>query len=138
MQLGLWIAIIGAFVNAAGWVAVRSLSQKESTATIIFYFTLFSALGALVLGAHSFVAPNAQQALWLVVVGAAGIVGQYFLTIAYRHADAAVVTPLGYTEVFAMLALAWFFFDEIPDALSWAGIALITLAGILVSRPEKA
>lgn len=137
IQLGLWIALAGAFINAVGWVAIRSLSNKESPATIIFYFALFSALGAFAVGGPSFKVPNETQSLALAAIAVAGLVGQYFLTVSYRYADAAVVTPLGYTEIVALLMLSWAFFDEVPDPLSWVGIGLVILAGVLVSRPER-
>lgn len=136
IKLGLWIAVAGAFINALGWVSVRSLSNRESAATIIFYFTACAALGSLLLGYRSFVAPNAAQAVGLCVVAVAGLFGQYFLTLAYRHADAAVVTPVGYTEIVALLALSWAYLGEVPDVISWIGIGLVVAAGVFVSLPS--
>jgi drug/metabolite transporter (DMT)-like permease len=133
VQLGLWVAVAGAFINALGWVSVRSLSKKESAATIIFYFTAASAVGALLCGYDTFILPNAEQALGLSVIAVAGLFGQYYLTVAYRNADAAVVTPVGYVEVVALLALSWGCCGEVPDLASWLGIALVVAAGFLVS-----
>lgn len=133
VRLGLWIAVAGAFINALGWVSVRSLSQKESAATIIFYFTTASAVGSLLSGYDSFIVPDAQQAVGLAVIAVAGLFGQYYLTVAYRNADAAVVTPVGYLEVAALLALSWGCYGEVPDLTSWLGIALVIAAGVGVS-----
>jgi drug/metabolite transporter (DMT)-like permease len=137
VRLGLWIAVAGALINALGWVSVRSLSQKESAATIIFYFAFASAVGALLVGHDSFVLPDARQGIYLLAVAVAGLVGQCFLTIAYRHGDAAVVTPVGYVEIVALLGMSWGFFGEVPDAISWVGIGLVVAAGVLVSLPSR-
>ena len=49
---------------------------------------------------------------------------------AYMRASAPVLTPFLYTQIaFATLA-GWRVFKHVPDALAWAGIAIIAASGV--------
>ena len=49
---------------------------------------------------------------------------------AYMRASAPVLTPFLYTQIaFATLA-RWLVFMHVPDALAWAGIAIIAASGV--------
>lgn len=65
-----------------------------------------------------------------VVVGAAGTFGHWLLILAFRAAPASVLTPYLYAQIaFATLG-GWVVFRHAPDALAWAGIAVIVGCGV--------
>jgi drug/metabolite transporter (DMT)-like permease len=69
---------------------------------------------------------------WALLAGVAlfNASGQVCLLQAYRHARAATVAPLLYTQlVFAALA-GWWWLGQAPAALAWLGMALIAFSGI--------
>jgi len=58
-------------------------------------------------------------------------IGHLMLLQAYTHATPATVAPFLYSQIgFAML-MGWLFFDQRPDGLSLAGIAVILGCGLV-------
>ena len=68
----------------------------------------------------------------LALVGLASAFGGYFISQAYRVAEAAVVAPFEYLAM--PLAVLWgvLVFDEWPDGVALAGIALIIASGLVI------
>lgn len=66
------------------------------------------------------------------LVGVASTLGGLFISQAYRVAEAAVVAPFEYLAM--PLAVLWgvLVFDEWPDAVALAGIALIIASGLVI------
>ncbi|MGI9367684.1 MAG: DMT family transporter [Ruegeria sp.] len=66
----------------------------------------------------------------------AGVIG-YCLAQAYRMADAATVAPFEYTGLPLAIFWGWMFWGEIPDLITWMGIALIMGSGLFVFFREQ-
>jgi drug/metabolite transporter (DMT)-like permease len=69
--------------------------------------------------------------LWaaLCFMGVMATVGHFMLILAFQRAPAATLTPYLYSQIgFAMLG-GWLLFSHLPDAWSFAGMALIALCG---------
>ena len=78
------------------------------------------------------------RADWLVflLLGLSGTAATYFLTVAYRHAPAAVVAPMDYTTLLWGLGLGWILWREVPDPTIWPGVAVLVGAGLYLIRSE--
>lgn len=80
--------------------------------------------------------------IWLTiaVMGVCSGVGHLLLLQAFTFATPSVISPFLYSQIgFAML-MGWLFFDQMPDALSLAGMAVIMgcgLVGIWMSVRNK-
>jgi drug/metabolite transporter (DMT)-like permease len=59
------------------------------------------------------------------------------MTQALRLAPSATLAPLHYLEIVAAVALGYWIFGDFPDAMAWAGIAVICAAGLLVVARER-
>ncbi|MFP4451595.1 MAG: DMT family transporter, partial [Rhodosalinus sp.] len=78
------------------------------------------------------------HALWtLAGVGAMATVSHLFISFALRLAPAATIAPLQYLEIVAAVALGYWVFGDFPNALTWAGIAVIVGAGLYVFARER-
>jgi drug/metabolite transporter (DMT)-like permease len=79
--------------------------------------------------------PIPDDAWWpiglLILCGGAN---QTMLVFAFAHTDASTLAPFTYFEIVSAVIFGFLFFGTLPSALSWAGIALITLGGIYVAR----
>ena len=65
----------------------------------------------------------------LMLMGAMGTIGHFFLIMAYRRTTAATLTPFLYTQIgFAMLG-GYLVFNHLPDQWASAGMVLIALCG---------
>ncbi len=95
----------------------------------------FGAVADMPLLALSWPAP----VVWvqLVCVALAATVSHLFISYALRYAPSATVAPLHYLEIVSAAALGWLFFRDWPNLLSWAGIAVITGAGLYIIWREQ-
>lgn len=55
---------------------------------------------------------------------------------AYRLADASFLAPLSYLRLILIAAAAYVWFDEVPDAFTWIGGAVIISAALYIARRE--
>lgn len=80
---------------------------------------------------------------FMALTAIAGVIAYGALTRAMRTGEVSAVAPFRYSRLIAALAIAILVFDERPDALTWAGAALIVGAGLYTlwrerSKPAKA
>jgi len=135
--LGVTVVLFGAFCAALAQVFVRKLIQTESTATIVFYFSVNSTLLSLVTLPFGWVLPSPTEAALLIGAGILGGTGQILLTASYREADASLVAPFEYASMLFALGIGYFIFDEVPSLTMLGGAALIVTAGILIIWRER-
>lgn len=81
---------------------------------------------------REWVMPKAIDWWLMALVGLASALGGFFISQAYRVAEAAVVAPFEYLAM--PLAVLWglLVFGEWPDAVALAGIALIVASGLFI------
>ena len=135
--LGAIIVLMGAVLAALAQVFVRKLVQTESTAAIVFWFTVTSSLLALLTLPWGWVWPGWGPGGLLVCAGLLGGIGQIFLTSSYRYADASLVAPFDYTSMLLALIIGYFVFDEVPTYTMLFGAAIVILAGVLIIWRER-
>ena len=58
-------------------------------------------------------------------------------TSTLRAAPAATLAPLHYLEIVSAVALGYTIFGDFPDALTWAGIAIIVASGLYIIARER-
>jgi drug/metabolite transporter (DMT)-like permease len=64
-------------------------------------------------------------------MGLAGTVGHYLLTLAYRRAPAATLTPYLYAQIGFAMCAGYLLFGHVPDSLALGGILMIALSSAL-------
>lgn len=62
------------------------------------------------------------------------MLGNLILLFAYRLAPATKLAPFVYFQLFAAILFGWLLFNDIPDALTWIGIAIILTSGVIAAR----
>ncbi|EBA11206.1 DMT family transporter [Roseobacter sp. CCS2] len=136
--LGAVVVLMGAVLAALAQVFVRKLVATETTAAIVFWFTITSSVMALFTLPWGWVVPSWQVALMLIMAGLLGGVGQILLTSSYRYADASLVAPFDYTSMILALLIGYFIFDEVPTGTMLIGAAIVIAAGVLIIWRERA
>ncbi len=134
---GVLFALGGAFFTACAMIQIRRLVQTETTASVVFFFTIFSSLLGLGTIPFGWVWPDPLTAGVLVAIGLLGGVGQILLTAGYRYAEASVIAPFEYTTLIWSLSIGWLAFGDLPDIFAFLGGAVVILSGILVIRDER-
>lgn len=141
--IGAVMALAGAFATALAFTQIRVLARGEATATIVTYFTLFSALAGLVtlpigviFAQAAWVLPNARDAIGLIAIGVCGGFAQVMITQSYHYSDASLVAPFEYTSMLWALAASWLVFGVWPDPTVLAGAVIVIAAGLSVIYRE--
>lgn len=142
------LVLISAFCYASSHMMTRRMRDTESAMTMNFYvqvgFVVVSAaMGMMVGDGHlaqedgvlaflfrPWVWPPVADWSAFLATGAAVGIGGLMMSQAYRISEAALVAPFEYIGI--PMAILWgvLVFGTWPDALAWAGIALICGAGL--------
>ena len=131
-------AMLGSAALAAlAQIFVRRMVATEATAQIVFYFSLLITVLSLFTLPFGCVKPSFEATAMLITAGVIGGIGQICLTAAYRNAPASVVAPFDYTSMLLALALAYFWFSEIPTLWTITGAAIIITSGVVILWREQ-
>ena len=131
-------AILGSAALAAlAQIFVRRLVATEGTAQIVFYFSLLITFLSFLSLPFGWVVPSFGAITMLITAGLIGGVGQICLTAAYRNAPASVVAPFDYTSMLLALAIAYFWFAEIPTGWTILGALVIIASGVVIIWREQ-
>ena len=77
--------------------------------------------------------PSPEQLLWLLLCGVFGACGQFSITAAYSYAPAREISVYDYSQIIFSALLGLLLFDQLPDALSFAGYGIIILLALINS-----
>jgi drug/metabolite transporter (DMT)-like permease len=128
--------LVSGVLAAIAYVNVRQLVQAdEPEARVVFYFALFSALGATI-----WMVPQHWNAITpdnvgaLLGIGAFGTVGQLAMTRAYGKGSTLVAAALSYSGIVFSSILGAMLLDERLPWIAWLAMALIVGAGIMSIR----
>ncbi len=135
--LGAVVVLMGAVCAALVQVFVRKLVQTESTAAIVFWFSVTASLLSLATLPWGWVVPSPGQIALLILAGLLGGFGQILLTSSYRFADASLIAPFEYTSMLLALTIGYLIFDEVPTLTMLAGATIIIAAGVLIIWRER-
>jgi drug/metabolite transporter (DMT)-like permease len=135
--LGSIFAVLSAIFNAGTVIQTRRLTQSETTSSIVFYFSLMTALAGLVTLPFAWQTPTGLQLTMLISLGVVGGIAHIFLTESYRYATASVIAPFDYTSMLWALLLGYWVFGELPSALVYLGAAIVAGAGLFVIWRER-
>jgi drug/metabolite transporter (DMT)-like permease len=134
---GALLSFAGAMLSAGAMIQVRRLTQTERTGTIVFFFSLFSALIGLSTAPFGWQWPNVEVAMALVTAGIVGGTAQILLTQSYRYADASLIAPFEYTTVIWALAIGWLVFGDLPHPTVYVGGLIVIGSGVFVILRER-
>ncbi len=138
---------LGTAVTFAAYMLVtRHLSREMHPVPMQFHTALVAALlcvPLLVAGdaagepSLALTAPEGIFWLWCASVGIAATVSHMAMTYALKFAPSATLAPLHYLEIVTATLFGYLIFDDFPDALTWAGVAVIVGSGLYVIHRER-
>jgi drug/metabolite transporter (DMT)-like permease len=104
--------------------------KTESPLTMHLYTGWVGTLMASLMLPFVWINPTQTELGMLLLMGALGTVGHYFLILGYTRTPASNLTPYLYAQIaFAMLG-GWLVFSQVPDNWALAGIAVIAVCGV--------
>ncbi|NBE08706.1 DMT family transporter [Paragemmobacter ruber] len=145
------LPVLSGLTYAISMIAARRLGTSETASALAFWGNAVFLMGAILLSlifgsgawegdAHpslafllrGWVMPTALDLALMMACGIIAAAGLTLLTQAYRVAEASVVTPFEYTGLIWSVLFGWLFWRDWPDGTDWAGIAIITGAGLYI------
>lgn len=136
IDLNALIPILAAIGTAIAFTSVRSLSQTESTTTLLVYQAI--ALG-VVAGVPLFwfwQTPDLAGTLLMLAIGLVSAVGSWVSIQSLRLGEASVISNIQYMKLIYGAILGYFLFNEIPDIYTIVGAAIIIASSIYIYRRE--
>ena len=135
--VGAACAVAAAVSNASAVIQTRRLTDSETTASIVFYFSLICMLAGLASLPFVWRAPSASELTALISIGVVGGLSHIFLTESYRYAPASVVAPFDYAALLWAFFFGYMLFDEIPSRYVYAGAVIVAASGLFVIWRER-
>jgi len=134
-QQHLLAAFMGLGAGAMSAIAMMQIRQLgrigEPEWRTVFIFSCCVCLSSVPGIAMEGVSVSVGAWLALVGVGVLGLVGQLAMTRAFGLGSALLTAALQYTTIIFAAILGFVFWGTIPDAIAWAGMALIIASGLL-------
>jgi drug/metabolite transporter (DMT)-like permease len=145
------VGLICGVSSAVAYLSVSSLNKYYDTRVIVLSFILSGILlplAGMLLGlipgmphdeflVSEFRLPVGIEWFYVAGMGLAALMGQYFVTKAYGHDKAGVVSAIGYSNIVFALLIGLFLGDAFPDVQSLMGILLVMVSGVLISLNKK-
>jgi len=133
------IGLLGAIMTTCSHLAVRSLRLTDHPLTIVNYSGYTPGLTALavIFWQGNFYIPDTFSLFILLLMGLAGLGGQFALTKAYQIAPPKLVSLYLYLQIVFGTFLGVLFFKEIPGIFSIFGASLIIISGYLNFKYTK-
>ncbi len=148
-QVASLLPLAAAFGYAALHMMTRKMGSTESAVTLTVYiqitFFVVCLLIGLVIGNGRFATqedpslaflfrawawPLLADAPLFFAIALASAFGGFFISMAYRESEAALIAPVEYIALPLSLLWGYLFFDEWPDRTAMLGMVLIFAAGL--------
>ena len=146
-----------AFCYALSMIILKKTSDKDNVYSQMFHFYILAIVISLIFyfymgdGKFNNIDHPASQFIfrkwfdnlefslpYMIFIGVVGASAFLCLFTAYRIASPAVISPFEYSILVWASLNGWFFFDEIPNVRTIAGMILIVCGGIYIFVREKA
>jgi len=124
---------IAAVSTALAMVWLRRMGPDESSEGIVFQFSVFGTVAAVLASIPVWRTPDARSAAYLALTGLSGGLAQICMTRAYGLDRAARVSAITYTGIVFTRLFAFPVFDERPTLVTVAGSLLVIGSGIALA-----
>lgn len=144
--IGAMMVLLASILRALVQIHLRRLVQTDTTAAIVFYFSITaSTLGLLTLplgwmtGAEVLVwtTPALRVFAILILSGLIGGIAQIMVTASYRFGGASMLAPFDYASMIFASAIGYVAFGEAPTGPIVLGASLVIAGGVLIIWRER-
>ena len=130
---------LGALFTASMYfIMTRMVANSESNAVMQLWSSGIPTILLLPFAVYVWIWPQTWgQILIMFAIGAFGAFGHLAAAIAHRWADASILAPMIYTQIFFAAILSYFIFDTLPTLSTFAGGVIIIGSGIYIWQRER-
>ncbi len=123
--LGAGIVLLAAMFWTFSGIIIKKLTQKDTPELVAFYLVLVGAPLSLPLALAVWKTPTWEELGWMFALGWAASMFQVMLSRAIAATDFSVILPFDFLRLVFASVFAYFLFDEIIDAWTLFGAAMI-------------
>lgn len=131
---GTLIALASGLMMACYLVLTRMAKGEAPLATLTAQL-VFGVLMLTPFIPFQWVTPSPEAFALIVLMGLLSAASNLMTITAFRLASVATLSPLVYLELVGATALGFVVFGDLPSPLTWLGIAVIVLAGLIIVAP---
>jgi drug/metabolite transporter (DMT)-like permease len=124
------------FLVAVQMLLNRKLGTLSDPAVISMWGSLVAALILLLTLPYAWQPVTTMQLGILALMAVTSAISQTLMILAFSRAPASELAPFTYAEIVSAVLIGFIMFGTLPDLMSWSGIGLITLSGIIVARAQ--
>jgi drug/metabolite transporter (DMT)-like permease len=130
-------------LSAIGFVTVRDLVTRRVGAAVPSMVIAATSSAAVTMGSaflalfEAWAWPSLSAVLLLFLAGVGLLGGNYWIVVAMRTGEIAVVAPFRYSVILWAIAAGLVIWGEVPDLPTWIGIAVVTGAGVYTILREN-
>jgi drug/metabolite transporter (DMT)-like permease len=133
------LLLLGAAVTNGLYQLYTRLLAAEDPSTLLFYSALVGTVALTLplpwLVDLSTLAP--RDLGLLVLLGLLAGLGHWFMINAYQRAPASLLTPFTYLQMLWATAYGYLVFGQLPDGVSFVGMAVIVASGVGLALHER-
>ena len=131
------IALLGGVFSSVSFLFVRQVAKKDPGEICLFYYFSLAFVITLIFSIFDWQTPSKHSLVYLILIGVLGTLYQSLFIKAASYAPAKIISALTYFSVFFSVIFGIFFFHEIPDVMTWIGMALICSGSIATLKYAK-
>lgn len=135
-QIAALVPVCAAFGYALAMIAVRQLTKRDPTASVVFYFTICATVFSGLLAPIDWRTPDWSGFLLLAATGLTGGLAQHFLTNAYSLAPAALIGGFNYVNLIFATLFGYLIWAERPGPTLLLGGSIIMASGLYIVYRE--
>ncbi|HEX6015781.1 MAG TPA: DMT family transporter [Geminicoccaceae bacterium] len=128
--LGHLLAALAAVCGALGFVTLKRICGRETSASILFAVCLSIMLASAPMVPATFVAPGWRELGVLALAGLMMGCGHAGLVLATRETPAVVVAPFQYTQMIWGVLFGALLFADRPEPVLFVGMGLVVASGL--------
>lgn len=136
-QPGALVVVAAAVFYALTMITARRYGEREHLWAMVFYTTLVPLLVSATTLPWVWQTPAPLHWPAFLTAGCLGVGAMAGLTLAFRHAPAALAAPFDYTALLWAVLLGWGIWDEVPDLWVLLGGSLIIVSGLAIAYHER-
>lgn len=135
---GALLALAATFCFSGYFLLTRKLAGRTPAAVTLWYMAVVGTAVSTPAALWVWRAPDPTAGLLMFGIGAVMTLGHFFIIRGLDHVEASALAPLTYLEIVTAAAIGYLWFGDFPDALTWAGCAVVIGAGLFVVTRERA
>ena len=133
-----WIAVLATLLHATRDTLTRGIGLHVPALLISLCTAVSVALGAGGITLTQTWVPVDNTSLALLFCASVFLsVAYYFLIVAMRSGEMSLVAPFRYSGLLFALLIGYMVWDEVPNLLAWAGIALLVFSGLMILQSKR-